>query len=168
MIFSQSLKCCCIELFSYSSNMFSLLYSNDVNAITSCTFNSLESRFLKIPLLLQKILVNSNRYYYMIENNMIFLKRIEHVIADISNEFIFKTNVIDTRKNIFYIILHMSKKLLLTIQMSRKKLYYLKNYLNMSISYIKIFFWYIYAIYSNHILSIEHLWRIYITHVYEC
>lgn len=46
---------------------------------------------------------------------MIFLKRIEHVIADISNEFIFKTNVIDTRKNIFYIILHMSKKLLLTI-----------------------------------------------------
>lgn len=73
---------------------------------------------------------------------MIFLKRIEHVIADISNEFIFKTNVIDTRKNIFYIILHMSKKLLtiLTIQMSRKKLYYLKNYLNMSISYIKIFF----------------------------
>lgn len=122
--------------------MFSLLYSNDVNAITSCTFNSLESRFLKIPLLLQKILVNSNRYYYMIENNMIFLKRIEHVIADISNEFIFKTNVIDTRKNIFYIILHMSKKLLtiLTIQMSRKKLYYLKNYLNMSISYIKIFF----------------------------
>lgn len=119
--------------------MFSLLYSNDVNAITSCTFNSLESRFLKILLLLQKILVNSNRYYYMIENNMIFLKRIEHVIAD-SNEFIFKTNVIDTRKNIFYIILHMSKKLLLTIQMSRKKLYYLKNYLNMSISYIKIFF----------------------------
>lgn len=120
--------------------MFSLLYSNDVNAITSCTFNSLESRLLKILLLLQKILVNSNRYYYMIENNMIFLKRIEHVIADISNEFIFKTNVIDTRKNIFYIILHMSKKLLLTIQMSRKKLYYLKNYLNMSISYIKIFF----------------------------
>lgn len=108
----------------------------------------------------QKILVKSNRYYYII--TWYFWKEL-HVIVDISNELIFKTNIIDTRKNIFYIILHMSKKLLLIIQMSRKKLYYLKNYLNTSISYIKIFFWiYLYIIYSNHILSIEYLLRVYI------
>lgn len=139
MIFSQSLKCCCIELFSYSSNMFSLLYSNDVNAITSCTFNSLESRFLKIPLLLQKILVNSNRYYYMIENNMIFLKRIEHVIADISNEFIFKTNVIDTRKkHILYYFAYVKKTFVNNSNVKKKAILFEKLFKYVDIIYQNI------------------------------
>lgn len=73
----------------------------------------------------------------MIEN-VIFSKRIEYVIADISNEFIFKTNIIDTRKNIFYIILHMSKKLVNNSNVKKKAILFEKLFKYVDIIYQNI------------------------------
>lgn len=70
---------------------------------------------------------------------MIFLKRIEHVIADISNEFIFKTNVIDTRKkHILYYFAYVKKTFVNNSNVKKKAILFEKLFKYVDIIYQNI------------------------------